>query len=317
MTTTVQVATGTTNTTPGSVVIVNVTDLLLAWEIQDNAFHDKLPMIPTASRVDHGHVLYRLKINVTLHRFSTGELVAGHALTIKSNRPHDTITLGSPATDATGSILVTLETRDTGDLTLTVTGSPDITDSTCSFPVSLGEAWYESGFQITHYIIASEADAHGPLVQDPGVTGQHRQDFLYGARGVPMQGTGETLDDQYVRFDGGGGGWHDNAAGHPDELNHPETAQLSNTDGAHGSYANVVEGRSIAIDPHVVPPRSRVSITSSDGSRALGERHADDTGGGIRGYHIDHFSGAGSAATARWTAQGGDMTNAKVKFLGY
>ncbi|WP_373682970.1 3D domain-containing protein [Paraburkholderia sp. UYCP14C] len=58
-------------------------------------------------------------------------------------------------------------------------------------------------------------------------------------------------------------------------------------------------------------------FASSDGSRVVGERSADDTGGGIRGAHIDHFSGAGSAATREWQASGGDLQNARVKFLGY
>ncbi|MBC8726337.1 hypothetical protein F6X37_33865 [Paraburkholderia sp. 31.1] len=55
----------------------------------------------------------------------------------------------------------------------------------------------------------------------------------------------------------------------------------------------------------------------SDGRRIVGERSADDTGGGIRGAHIDHFSGPGSAATRAWQASGGDLQNARVKFLGY
>ena len=310
----IAVATGTTNTTPGSVVIVNISDLILAWEIQNNAFQDKLPIIPTTSHVEHGHVLYRLKIKATLHRHSTGEAVAGQAVTVKSNRPEDTVTITPTTTDASGSVMITLESRKPGALTLS---NADSSVTAIDLPLTLGEAWYESGFLITHYVIADEHDATGAMVQDPGVTGQHRRDFLYGARGVPMQGTGETLDNTYVRFDGGGGGWHNNAGGHPDELNHPETARLRSTDGAHGSFADVVQDQSIAVDPRVVPARSRVSISSSDGARNLGERHADDTGGGIHGYHIDHFSGAGSAATTRWNSAGGDMRNAKVKFLGY
>jgi 3D (Asp-Asp-Asp) domain-containing protein len=78
----------------------------------------------------------------------------------------------------------------------------------------------------------------------------------------------------------------------------------------------VVQDRSIAVDPRVIPGRARVHIESGDGARVVGERHADDTGGGIHGYHVDHFSGAGSAATNRWQAAGGDMTNAKIKYLG-
>lgn len=310
----VAVATGTTNTTPGSTVIVDVDDLALAWEIQDNAFGDKLPIIPKESHVEHGKVLYRLKINAMLSSRSAAGPVAGRSIAIKSNRAGDTVTVSPTTTSSDGTLMVTLESRAPGALQLSVTDS-DIT--AIPLAVNLGQAWYEAGFWITHYIIADENDAHGPLVQDPHVAGQHRRDFLYGARGVPMQGTGQTLDNRFVRFDGGGGGWHHNAAGHPDELNHPETAHLRTTDAAHGAFADVQQNHSIAVDPKVIPGRSRVYIVSSDGSRVIGERHADDTGGGIRGYHIDHFSGAGSAATTRWEAAGGDMHNAKVKFLGY
>jgi 3D (Asp-Asp-Asp) domain-containing protein len=310
----VAVATGTTNTTPGSTVVVDVADLTLSWEIQDNTFGDKLPIIPRESHVDHGKVLCRLMIKVTLRSRSSAGPVAGRSITVKSNRTEDTVTVTPASTGADGTALVKLESRKSGELTLSIT---DHDVSAVPLSINLGEAWYEAGFQITHYVIADEHDANGPMVQDPNVMGQHRRDFLYGARGVPMQGTGQTLDNHYVRFDGGGGGWHHNAAGHPDVLNHPETAHLRSTDAAHGAFADVVQDHSIAVDPRVVPGRARVSIASSDGTRVVGERHADDTGGGIRGYHIDHFSGAGSAATARWEAAGGDMQNAKVKFLGY
>lgn len=310
----VAVATGATNTTPGSTVIVDVADLVLAWEIQDNAFGDKLPIIPKESHVQHGKVLYRLKIKATLRSRSAAGPVAGRSISVKSDRAGDTVTFSPAATGADGTLMVTVESRAPGALQLSVTDH-DIT--AVALPVKFGEAWYEAGFWITHYIIADERDAHGPLVQDPNVAGQHRRDFLYGARGVPMQGTGQTLDNQFVRFDGGGGGWHHNAGGHPDELNHPDTAHLHSTDAAHGAFADVQQDHSIAIDPRVIPGRSRVYIASGDGSRVIGERHADDTGGGIHGFHIDHFSGAGNAATTRWEAAGGDMHNAKVKFLGY
>jgi len=310
MSTAVQVATGTTNTTPGSVVIVNVTDLLLAWEIQDNAFHDKLPIIPTASRVDHGKILYHLTVKVTLHRFSTGELVAGHPLSIKSNRAHDTITLASPITDATGSILVTLETRDKGDLSLTVTGSPDITDSTCTFPITLGEAWYESNFLITGYNVCDEADFTGALVAANGLGDQHRQDFLYGARGVVMEGTGQALNGQMVRFVSMTGGWHHNNAGHADHLNNPDTATFAYTDAVTGSFGPVTVNHSIAVDPTVIPPRARVNVD------AVGDRHADDRGSQVLGYHVDNFLGAGVAVVTAWLHGPVNGTQHKIKYLG-
>jgi 3D (Asp-Asp-Asp) domain-containing protein len=304
---------GVSNPHPTSNVTVPVADTTLSWEIQNNSYHDTLPIIPTESRVDHGRILYRLKIKVVLRKLVGGDLVVGKAVSIRSNRTQDTVTVLTTVSDENGVVMVKLESRYSGDVELSVTND-DITGAPLA--IKLKDAWYESRFQITHYIIANEADANGPMVSDPHVAGQHRRDFLYGARGVPMQGTGETLDHRYVRFNGGGGGWHTNAAGHPDTLNSPATAQLSETDAAHGAFADVVQDRSIAVDPRVIPGRARVHIESGDGARVVGERHADDTGGGIHGYHVDHFSGAGSAATNRWQAAGGDMTNAKIKYLG-
>lgn len=106
--------------------------------------------------------------------------------------------------------MVVLETRERGEVGLSVTDN-DIT--AVPLRITLKEAWYEAGFHVTHYIIADEHDASGPMVHPPGITGQHRRDFLYGAGGVPMQGTGLTLDNRYVRYGGGGGGFHNNAAG--------------------------------------------------------------------------------------------------------
>jgi len=303
----IAIATGTTNTTPGSVVIVNVTDLLLAWEIQDNTFHDKLPIIPTASRVEHGKILYRLKIKATLHRHSTGELVAGRALTIKTNRLHDTITLSSATTDSSGSVIVTLETRDKGDLTLSVTDA-DVT--AIALPITLGEAWYESTFLITGYHVCDEADFTGQLVTAGGIGDQHRQDFLFGARGVVMQGTGRALNGQLVRFVSMTGGWHHNTAGHPDHLNNPETVVFSYSTGVSGSFGVVTENHSIAVDSTVIPPHARVNID------AVGDRHADDRGSQVVGYHVDNFLGFGEAVVATWIAGPVNRTQRKIKYLG-
>ncbi|MGF6301492.1 MULTISPECIES: 3D domain-containing protein [Paraburkholderia] len=303
--------TACTSTNPDSCVEVRIAANLLSWNIPDNNFGDKLPVISSSSRALGGKILYHLTIQATVKSRRT-DSVFGRTLSIRSSRPSDTIQISGP-TDLDGCATVILESRESGDLTLTV-ADEDIT--AVPLRITLAQAWYETGFEVTHYIIADERDAHGPMAQAPGVSGSHRQDFLYGAAGVPMQGTGETLDHRFVRWNGGGG-WHKNAAGHPDILNKPAQARLSETDAAHGCFADVVANRSIAIDPTVIPGRSRVYIASSDGRRVVGERSADDTSGGIRGAHIDHFSGPGSAATRAWQGSGGDLQNARVKFLGY
>jgi len=176
---------------------------------------------------------------------------------------------------------------------------------------------YESGFKITHYIIAQESDfsaAHTSTAA--GLNEPHRDGFLYGASGVPMQGTGQTTDNQYVHFEGGGGGWHHTQTDAPDRLNTPATAQFSYQPTAGGRFATIQQDHSIAVDPRVIHGRAQVYIESQDGHRVVGNRFADDTGGGIHGYHIDHFSGLGNEAKARWQAAGNDMANAKVKYLG-
>ncbi|WP_169742588.1 3D domain-containing protein [Paraburkholderia ferrariae] len=302
--------TACTNEIPNSCVVVEIAANILAWEIPDNKYGDKLPMIPSTAHVQRGKILYHLPIRATV-KSRGGVPLSGRSLVVKSNRSNDTVrVLG--ATDSNGCATIVLESREPGGAMLTV-ADEDITAA--PLRITLKEAWYEAGFHITHYIIADERDAHGPMVRVPGISGSHRQDFLFGAGGVPMQGTGETLDHRIIRWDGGGGGWRSNAAGHPDILNNPADARLSETDAAHGRFADVVANRSIAVDPAVIPARARVYIASSDGSRVVGERSADDTGGGIRGAHIDHFSGPGSAATRAWQASGGDLQNARVKFL--
>ncbi|MBC8721784.1 hypothetical protein F6X37_09315 [Paraburkholderia sp. 31.1] len=251
--------TACTNTNPDSCVEVRIAANLLSWNIPDNSYGDKLPIIPSSSRVMHGKILYRLAIKVTV-KSRRQNSVFGRTISISSSRPNDTVQVSGP-TDLDGCATVILESRESGDLTLEV-ADEDIT--AVPLRIKLKEAWYEAGFQVTHYIIADERDAHGPMVQAAGVSGSHRHDFLYGAAGVPMQGTGETLDRRFVRWNGGGGGWHKNAAGNPDILNKPAQARLSETDAAHGRFADVVANRSIAIDPTVIPGRSRVYIASRE-----------------------------------------------------
>jgi 3D (Asp-Asp-Asp) domain-containing protein len=50
------------------------------------------------------------------------------------------------------------------------------------------------------------------------------------------------------------------------------------------------DGTSAAVDGTVIPRRSEFSV-AGDGTRT-----AQDTGGGIRGYHIDEFFGTRRAA---------------------
>lgn len=301
------VATGNTNTRPGSTVIVDVNDLILTWEIQDNAFGDKLPTIPRESRVEHGKILYRLKIKAILRSRSTSGPVASRSASFKSDRAGDKVLVSSATTDANGVVIVTLESRENGTLILSVMDH-DIT--AIPLGITLSDAWYESAFLITGYNVCNESDFNGPMVLAPGLGDQHRDDFLNGARGVVMQGTGMALNGRYVRPTHVGTRWRSNAHGHPARLEDPQAVTFAYSADVLGAFGTVSENHSIAVDPTVIPSRARVEI------EAVGVRHADDRGSRVLGYHIDNFLGAGNAVVQAWTHGSINQTQRRVKFLG-
>ena len=189
------VATATTNTTPNSNVNVYIAGMTLAWEIQNNLYGDKLPIIPRESRVLHGKVLYRLRIKATLR--GQGGPVSGRTITVRSDRAHDQVHVNGPTT-SDGSAIVTLETREPGNLRLSVNDS-DITAAPLA--INLKDAWYESTFLITGYHVCAESDHifSGDMVMASGLGDQHRKLFLFGPRGIIMNGTGQAINGQYVR----------------------------------------------------------------------------------------------------------------------
>jgi 3D (Asp-Asp-Asp) domain-containing protein len=73
---------------------------------------------------------------------------------------------------------------------------------------------------------------------------------------------------------------------------------------ASGECAQV--GVTIAVDPNVIPFRGTVDIET------VGSRRALDTGGAIRGYHIDVYNGIGRSVCADWQNE-----NLTVTFLNY
>ncbi|WP_372437884.1 3D domain-containing protein [Pseudomonas chlororaphis subsp. aureofaciens] len=294
-----------------SVVPVNIDDLVCSLSLVENAFGDTLPIIPASSAVSQGKVLFRQTLKASVVRTGGGPAVK-QVLTFQSDRTGDQLP-ASVTTDARGEATFTLESREAGSRTLTLR-TPGITH--VPLTVSMTEAWYERRFRITHYNVAAEGDFGGELVPAAGlpIGARHRYDFLFGARGLPMQGTGVTTTGSYIRYTGGGNGWLRNTRGNPVRLNAPETATFVYTDGIHGRFGRLTDNASLAVDPSVIPARSVVEISTDDGVRSLGERSADDTGGGVRGSHIDVFVGAGNAANTVWAQAGGDFDNARVKF---
>jgi hypothetical protein len=221
-----------------------------------------------------------------------------------ATKNRDGITPSAPISGADGSIEIVIETRLSGQLILVEnsgnsTGAPLV--------LTLGGAWYESGFFLTAYNVCDETDFRGGKVIGNGLEEPHRDDFLYSALGVCMEGTGLADNNRYIAYASGGGGWHLNARGHPDRINDPSFVQFRYVTAPQGAYAPILAGKSIAVDHTVIPPGAIVAI---DG---LGERSADDTGGAIKGDHIDVFLGAGDSVMHGWN----NRENVAVKFLRY
>jgi len=188
------VATANTNPTPGTVVNVSVDEIICILKIEKNKYDDELPMIPDDARVIDGKVLYQLKIRAELTYHSSGKKAADQMIQITSNRSGDVIKCDKK-TDNSGVMTITLKTYNSGNLELDVV-TPGITAP--KFKINLKDAWYETPFLITGYHVCNEVDFSGPLVSGAGLDEQHKEDFLFSARGVPMQGTGMSTDGRYI-----------------------------------------------------------------------------------------------------------------------
>lgn len=301
------IATGKTNPKQGTIVNVPLTEMVCKISIEKNIYSDFLPIIPTRARVkDKKKVLYRLAVKAELTELSTGKKVQNYGIKFMSSRENDNV-IFSGKTNEEGLITVVLETYEAGDVELKSTNS-DVTST--PLKIVLKDAWYESTFLITGYHVCNESDFSGELVKAKGLNETHKEDFLYSARGVPMQGTGMAADGKYIALNKMPNGWTRNSRGAPDQVASRNTTSFKYANGVNGKFGLVTENHSIAIDPTIIPPGARVEI---DG---VGERSADDTGGGIDFYHIDNFLGAGKAVVKAWLRGKVNGTQRKVKYLG-
>jgi 3D (Asp-Asp-Asp) domain-containing protein len=181
------------------------------------------------------------------------------------------------------------------------------------------------GFTITEYWPAPERWFGGAPVQAPGLSGQHRIDWLYSALGVSMEGQGIGLDGQIYHIDSpGDGGWVTAAgtrtsatdgwsAGPPywragaywrnsrGGVTFPlasggwssgtgrQYVPLRNVSFKAGPALPLSYYQSIAVDPRVIPLGSRVYIPAYRNDGHGGWFVAQDTGGAIGGRHIDVY----------------------------
>jgi len=276
---------------------------VIAYAIKQNSFNDSLPIIPLGSGVSFHSVLFRVDIEISVARGNAPAV--GQAISFRVSGGPSNARMLSP-TDRNGKATLRLETRVSGVNTITPQGT-EFAGST--FDINIGEAWFESPFLITGYNCCDEDDFSGPLVEGKNV-GKHKNDFLYGGAGVCMQGTGVGSNGQYIQVTNPQNiQWNPGYAG----VANPGDAVFAYVAGVHGAYSMLTADSSIAIDPSVLPRLHRVDIV---GPRALGVRRGDDTGGAIRGYHFDNYLGVGNAAVNAWNNAGGNIQQARVKYLG-
>jgi 3D (Asp-Asp-Asp) domain-containing protein len=184
-----------------------------------------------------------------------------------------------------------------------------------------------SGVELTEYYPVPERWFVGRPVTAPGLREPHRIDWLYSARGVSMEGDGIALDGREFHIERlGKGGWI-NAEGHRTRPGRPgwtrgapfwragaywltadgmPTFPLENGDWSKGPGVRYValDGvtfasgpsrhlryyRSVAVDPRLIPRGSRIYIPAYRGRGASnGWFVAEDTGGAIRGRHLDIY----------------------------
>lgn len=130
------------------------------------------------------------------------------------------------------------------------------------------------GFLVTFYIYAKESDpryAKDKKVKAAGLDGTYKEGFLYSNTGVRMQGTGVAESGDYITI--------------AKSTKKPKDMVFKKGEG--GATGHPVAWATIAVDPKVIPLGSRVKIDGIPGKIFK----ASDTGGAIKGKHIDVFMG--------------------------
>ncbi|MDX6650450.1 MAG: hypothetical protein QOJ97_2401 [Solirubrobacteraceae bacterium] len=189
-----------------------------------------------------------------------------------------------------------------------------------------------AGFTVTEYYPVPESWFTGALVAAPGLSGTHRVDWLYSARGVTMEGDGIGLDGARYHVESTGhGGWVDkrgrsscvscgggvfwraggfwrNARG---ALTYPlaggswfagvgtRYVPLAGVSFARGPSRPLRYYQSVAVDPKLIPLGSHVYIPFYRGISG-GWFTAADTGGAIGGRHVDVYRTPPPGGTGRY-----------------
>lgn len=189
---------------------------------------------------------------------------------------------------------------------------------------ALSRPSWVSGTQVTEYFPVPEAWFTGVRVATPGLERPSRVDWLYSATGVSMEGDGIGEDGRRYHIEGlgssgwitrrgrratfgvggsrapywrGEGFWRDRrgTVTFPLEAggwSAGEGKTYKPTSGitfAEGPSRPLRYGRSVAVDPGLIPLGSIVNIPAYKPVNGDGWFRADDTGGAIDGRHLDVF----------------------------
>lgn len=225
------------------------------------------PKIPSYSGVTNGRVLTVSPLILSFKKDGKGEKAQ---ITLTSNRGPLTDSFlqgGVISTDQAGNATTPVFTRlqsGTSTITANATGAGII----ASTSVSWLPAKYNESFVVTCYTIANEKD-WSTTPSSSNVCGLP-EDNSYSSRflqDVRMQGSGVTRDGTIIHYN--------------------SNQACYNTESCARTATGVcaVPGTTIAVDTTVIPRKSTVKVD------ILGQRQAQDTGGGIKGYHIDDYVG--------------------------
>lgn len=235
------------------------------------------PIIPSYSGIDGGKVLTKSLLTMSLRYGSAS--APGKEIHLNSNRGQ-IIDLFFPSggvvtTNGVGVATAFINTRtQPGTSTVTATDSGIQTNSPAA--ISWLPAKYQSDFLITCYTIANEKDwPSAPASTD--VCGLPESNS-YSSRfltDTQMQGSGVARDGTTIHY---------NANQH-----------CYNVDSCARTAAGAcaTPGSSAAVDFTVVPRSSTLNVA------IIGQRRAQDTGGRMKGYHIDEYVGAQPALCRR------------------
>ena len=243
---------------PGALVGRSLSILPVAqggWQTQARPFVAFTPVL-------NGRVMTEVELRLQLTD-NTGQPVPGVRLDLQSNRQdRDHIYGPSSPTDSRGFATASVQTRDQPGVSTIISNTENVR-TTRPAVVNWLPADYLNYFLVTCYVISSEADfLDTPLRAVPELGGRQLHDgFL---RDVIRQGSGLCLDGSVIRFQKGVG-------------------YLSDTCARTATNVCAQEGKSIAVDPKIIPRPSSVSVA------ILGDRRAQDGGDWIMGWHIDYM----------------------------